>query len=189
MTNLRSFNEAGLHEFRSYLTQLKADSRLEPPRHVLQDVRCSQLVEGGTKVDQRAFDLKLDFGRYFCGVVTGKVPEAILRTSAGLWAWLAFFYLDQVCPPDSGGRRRVLRLEKYIPSSGHIATGLDKHLPVFPVEDGTTSRRRRRLALRRPNTRRLESSARVSKQLSTEREPAFIKLASGRMYSTKTRAV
>jgi len=46
--------------------------------------------------------------------------------------WLTLFYFEQVCPPDGNGRRKVLSLEKYIPSSGHISTNPDKHLLFFP---------------------------------------------------------
>jgi hypothetical protein len=132
MTELRAFNSTGLNDFRAYLTQLKEEPSLVPPAKLLSDYRYSDLVTGDIKVEQRNFQTKLDFGRYFAQLANGHVPERVLRTSAGLWAWLVLFYFDQTCPVDGNGRRRVLRLEKYIASAEHIATGLDKHLLFFP---------------------------------------------------------
>lgn len=133
MTELRAFNDAGLNEFRTYLTRLKDEPTLDPPRQLLEDFRYTELVPGGAKVGPCEFGSKLDFGRYISQVVSdGRVPERVLRTSAALWAWLVLFYIDQACPSDGNGRRKVLSLEKYIASAGHIATGLDKHLLFFP---------------------------------------------------------
>jgi len=132
MTELRAFNDTGLNLFRAYLTRLRDEPTLDPPRHLLEDFRYSEPVEGGAEVEPREFESKLEFGRYLSQVVGGRVPERILRTLGGLWAWLVLFYIDQVCPRDGHGRRRVLSLEKYIASAGHIATGLDKHLLFFP---------------------------------------------------------
>lgn len=132
MTELRSFNDAGLNEFRTYLTRLKEEPTLDPPRQLVEDFRYTELVTGGAKVEPREFTTKLEFGRYIFQVVGDRVPDRILRTSAGLWAWLVLFYIDQACPSDGNNRRKVLSLEKYIASAGHIATGLDKHLLFFP---------------------------------------------------------
>lgn len=131
-TKLRAFNENGLAEFRSYLTRLKTEPSLQPPTQLLEDFRYSVLVPGDAVVSSRRFASKLEFGRHFVQVANDKVSDRILRTSAGMWSWLALFYFEQVCPPDGNGRRKVLSLEKYIPSAGHIATGLDKHLLFFP---------------------------------------------------------
>jgi hypothetical protein len=132
MPDLRAFNQAGLAELRIYLGKLKGEPRLDPPRHLLEDVRYAEPVGNSVEVEQREFNSKFEFGRYISQVVAGRVQDRVLRTSAGLWAWLVLFYIDQTCPPDVNGRRKVLSLEKYIASAGHIATNLDKHLLFFP---------------------------------------------------------
>jgi hypothetical protein len=131
MTNIRALNKAGIEALRSFLVELKTDPKLAAPG-ILEDPQYTELVADGAAVELREFSSKLDFGQYITKVVKDRVLERTLRTSVGLWAWLALFYLDQVCPRDGNGRRKVLRLEKYIPSAGHIATGLDKHLLFFP---------------------------------------------------------
>lgn len=132
MADLRAFNDIGLSDFRAYLVALKNQPTLEPPRHILEDFRRAELVTGGAVVELRPFASKLEFGRYITQSLTGGVPDSVLRISAGVWAWLALFYFDEVCPVDGRGHRRALSLEKYIPSAGHIATGPDKHLLFFP---------------------------------------------------------
>ncbi|HEX8520912.1 MAG TPA: hypothetical protein VF669_01565 [Tepidisphaeraceae bacterium] len=132
MANLRAFNDTGLAEFRNYLMALKNQANLEPPRDLLDDFRRAEPVVGAAVVEPRVFASKLEFGRYLTQALRGHVPDRLLRTSAGVWTWLTLFYFDQACPQDGHGRRKVLSLEKYIPSAGHIATGLDKHLLFFP---------------------------------------------------------
>src|SRR5262245_38576698 len=112
MTKIRAFNNAGLNEFRTYLTRLKEEATLEPPRQLLEDFRYTDFVPGEAKIEPRAFASKLEFGRYISQVVGSGVADRVLRTSVGLWAWLVLFYIDQTCPRDGNGRRKVLRLEK-----------------------------------------------------------------------------
>jgi len=132
MADLWSLKPSGVEQFRSFLVALKVEPTTPPPLELLNDVRCSEPVAGTAKIEQRPFATKLEFGRYIAKQLNGNVPERLLRTSLGLWAWLTLFYLEQCCPADASGRRKVLRLEKYISSAGHISTGLDKHLLFFP---------------------------------------------------------
>jgi hypothetical protein len=132
MTNIRVLNEAGIEKFRAFLLDLKQQPTLWPPPEICADLRYTESAQGNASVSLRGFRTKLEFGNYITKAVESHVPDRVLRTSAGLWAWLTLFYLDQVCPADGNGRRKVLRLEKYIASAGHIATGLDKHLLYFP---------------------------------------------------------
>lgn len=133
MPELRSFNQNGIGMFRDYLIRVRSEPTLEAPAHLLEDFRYADLVPDGATVEQREFRSKLEFGRYFSIAVANCVSDRTLRTSAGLWAWLSLFYIDQVCPCNGHGHRKVLKsLEKYIPSAGHIATGFDKHLLFFP---------------------------------------------------------
>lgn len=132
MSEVRILNEAGIELFREFIGKLKTDPSAWPPPPILSDTRYSAPAPGGATVEQRAFSSKLDFGRYIAGQLNNRVPDRTLRTSIGLWVWLTLFYFDQVCPADGHGRRRVLRVEKYISSAGHISANLDKHLLFFP---------------------------------------------------------
>lgn len=114
------------------MLRLKGDPAAWPPPEILNDTRYTSPAPGGATVEARSFASKVEFGRYISGALNGRVPDRTLRTSIGLWVWLTLFYLDQVCPADGSRRRKVLSLEKYIPSVGHISTNPDKHLLFFP---------------------------------------------------------
>lgn len=132
MSEVRILNDAGIELMREFMGRLKADPSAWPPPDILNDTRYTSPAPGGATVEPRAFASKLEFGRYIAGALNGRVPDRTLRTSIGLWVWLTLFYFDQVCPADGHGRRKVLSLEKYIPSVGHISTNPDKHLLFFP---------------------------------------------------------
>lgn len=131
MPEVRSLNDVGVAQLRAFLLTLKSSPTAWPPPDILYDPACSEAVPGVPTIEPREFDSKLAFGRYAHDQLRG-VPDVVLRTSLGLWSWLTLFYVDQVCPPDGNGRRKVLSLEKYLPSTGHISKGLDKHLLFFP---------------------------------------------------------
>lgn len=132
MSEVRILNDAGIELMREFMGRLKVDPSAWPPPDISNDTRYTSPAPGGAIVERRAFASKLEFGRYIAGALNGRVPERTLRTSIGLWVWLTLFYFDQVCPADGQGRRKVLSLEKYIPSVGHISTNPDKHLLFFP---------------------------------------------------------
>jgi hypothetical protein len=132
MSEVRILNEAGIELVRAFMMRLKTEPSALPPLEILTDTRYTTPAPGGASVDPRSISSKLEFARYIADALNGRVPERTLRTSIGLWVWLTLFFFDQVCPVDGNGRRKVLRLEKYIPSSGHISTNPDKHLLFFP---------------------------------------------------------
>jgi len=96
------------------------------------DSQLTQTIPGNAEVAPRGFGSKYEFGKYAVECFSGKVSERILRSTPGLWSWLASFYFDQLCPADDSGRRKILGSEKYISSSTDIRTGMDKHLLFFP---------------------------------------------------------
>jgi len=132
MSEVRVLNEAGVAQLREFIQQLKMNPAMWPPPDILSDTRYTVPAPGGASVELRSFSSKLEFGRYVASTLNGRVPDRVLRTSIGLWVWLTLFYFEQVCPADGNGRRKVLSIEKYIPSSGHISTNPDKHLLFFP---------------------------------------------------------
>lgn len=132
MSEVRILNEPGVGLVREFMLRLKAEPSAWPPPDILTDTRYTTPAPGGASVEPRSFSSKLEFGRYIAEALNGRVPERTLRTSIGLWVWITLFYLEHACPADGNGRRKVLSLEKYIPSSGHISTNPDKHLLFFP---------------------------------------------------------
>jgi hypothetical protein len=61
------------------------------------------------------FGSKLEAAKYFSDKFAG-VRD--VDHNAGLWAWLALRYFDQLCPPDPSGKREVREDARYIPGTG-----------------------------------------------------------------------
>jgi hypothetical protein len=132
MTFVRAFKELGIESFRKQLEELRADPSKEP-QPLWRDDSLTEIVSGNAEVESRDFATKFEFGRYAVERFSGKISDRVLRSTPGLWSWLASFYLPQLCPIDSPGRRKKpLGDEKYISSSTDIRIGMDKHLLFFP---------------------------------------------------------
>lgn len=131
MPEIRSLTESGIEQFRRYCCLLKDQPSADPPYWLLCDPVHSVAVSGSAFVESRGFGSKYEFGQYFHGQVHGRIPVQILRNSAGIWAWMALFYLDALSS-FANGKRKMLAIEKYIASSKDIREGLDKHLLYFP---------------------------------------------------------
>jgi hypothetical protein len=50
----------------------------------------------------------------------GEIRRVSFESDAGLWTWLTLFCFDEVCPPGSDGRRKVLELWRYVPAIGNV---------------------------------------------------------------------
>jgi hypothetical protein len=133
MPEIRALNQDGLSAFCRFLVHAaKIEPTAEPPFSLLCDGAHTSRLEGVASVDFQEFDSKYAFGSYIHEQVHGRIPVQVLRSSPGIWAWLALFYFDLLCPPGTTGRRKVLRPEKYVASADNITKGLDKHLLYFP---------------------------------------------------------
>jgi hypothetical protein len=131
MTIVRAFTVDGIEAFRQELELIRADSSRATAK-LWGDNQLTEVVSGNAEIESRSFVNKLDFGRYALASFNGIVPDRVLRSTPGLWSWLACFYFDQLCPADNDGRRKILGNEKYISSATDIRRGMDKHLLFFP---------------------------------------------------------
>lgn len=113
---LRQFTGAGLLEFSKWLRN-GAQGRI--PRELLTDVEFSKPM-GDAKLSDRT-----DFtDRYEFGVNLVQLLEPFNRRdisyNRGLWAWLAAWYFDQLCPANPDGSRNLRKEYVYIPSETQI---------------------------------------------------------------------
>ena len=129
---LRRYNGHGIGQFAHYLTRLRLDPATPPPSELIDDPRYSEIVHPIVDVERPPFATKYDAGDYLREKLSA-VPMSVLRADVQIWAWLAFWFFDQLCPADVHGRRRPLKQNaKYIALAGDHRYGLDKHLVFFP---------------------------------------------------------
>jgi len=113
--NLRRLSDEGLDQFRAYLNQLKLDSTLPPPYHLLDGNGVSQTASTKADIEARSFASRLEAGQYLASILNEAAMDEVTRDT-GLWAWLSLYYFDQVCPPDASGKRKPKEQTRYVPA-------------------------------------------------------------------------
>jgi hypothetical protein len=129
--NLCRLNSQGTEQFVAYLGALRLNPAAPVPPELIDDPRFTEPLEPGVAIDRPAFESKYDAGLYLEAVLAS-LPSSRLRADVDLWAWLAIWFFDSLCPPDRYGRRAPKENAKYIPRPGDNRFGPDKHLLFFP---------------------------------------------------------
>ncbi len=126
--NLRRLTPKGIAAFTAYLDYLKVDPALTPPNYLLDDAQNSESV-AEIEVLQRIFATRFEAAAALDDLVSAVgLPSA--ERDAGLWAWLALFYFDQLCPLKAG-ERKVGAHARYIPDTQNFQR-FYRHLLVGP---------------------------------------------------------
>jgi len=102
---LARLNERGIETLSGYLDSLRTDTRGTYPASTLTDPETSEPLEPPIEIVQRSFANRFEAACYLNDVLARTnidTPES----DRGLWAWLALFFFDQLCPPGNNGRRR-----------------------------------------------------------------------------------
>jgi hypothetical protein len=118
---VRSFNDKGMMIFSSFIRETRCSENeygelLAPPKKLLNDQECLNNTTFATEVDiDRKFQNRYEFAVYLINSF-GKNFKDSWYDDHGLWAWLAFAYLDQL-------RIRTIRRRK----GGDYATQHEAH--------------------------------------------------------------
>ena len=128
MTALRRLNARGVDAFRHYLRSIRAGSEFQASPAVLYVDESSTPILPRIEIAPKRFANKLDAAMYLANVLQ-PIDSSSLTSDAGLWAWLALFYFDQLSPVGPDGRRRPREDYHYIPDSGRWH---DRHLLAGP---------------------------------------------------------
>ena len=111
--NLRKLTESGIKEFAAYLTNLKVEPTLDAPSHLLSEPAASEALDEQVQIERVSFETRFHVASYLYERLSG-LPQ--VEREAGLWAWLALFYFDELCPPGNGGVRKPGEQARYIPA-------------------------------------------------------------------------
>lgn len=109
MTQIRRLTDKGRAEFKAWL---EGGAKGEPPRHLLTGADTSDEIAGSAHVAPRTFATRLELGHYLVKQLS-VLTAASVAFDEGLWDWLSLFYIDELLPPDSGGRRDAKELVRY----------------------------------------------------------------------------
>jgi hypothetical protein len=112
---LRRLTTAGLARLSDFLDSLNTNVPKAVPSNLLEDAEASTALNVDVDIEQRTFETRFDLARYLDSKLTASGLVEIVQ-DIGLWAWLALYYFDQLCPRDESGRRRAGERAKWIPA-------------------------------------------------------------------------
>jgi hypothetical protein len=128
---VRRLLPAGIERFKEYLADARSAAVQAPPTALLRDPATSEPFEVRTQVETQKFAGRFEFGSYLAATLGGLDRRQISR-DAGLWTWLALYFFDQLCPPDSDGTRKLLSDEAYVIPYRYDFQGYYRHLVRTP---------------------------------------------------------
>ena len=99
--NLRRLNPQGIRAFQSFLDSFTAGAPLPWPESILGDPQYSESVSKSVTVETRSFDTRFELAEHLHTRFEAAQfqPE---RSDAGLWAWIACFFFNEICPTSRG---------------------------------------------------------------------------------------
>lgn len=112
---VRRLNQYGIDRLVEFLRALDT-TPADRPSELLAAPEFSDPFEPRVVVEERTFGTRFDvaeylFARFEAAGATG------FENDRGLWAWLALFYFDTLCPPDRKKRRNPGALARWVPDS------------------------------------------------------------------------
>lgn len=114
---LRRLNELGLDRLSDFLDSLSTQTPQELSDELLSDPTVSEAVEPEVEIERRSFHNRFEAGQYL-NQQLGSAGIVRLENDRGVWAWLALFFFEQLCPPDKTGRRKPGERARWIPAVG-----------------------------------------------------------------------
>jgi len=144
MTALRKLNARGIAAFREYLRSIRAGSEFQSNPALLYVDEFSAPIQPRIEIAPRRFANKLDAAVYLSTVLQ-PVASPALTSDAGLWAWLALYYFDQLSPVGADGKRRPREDYHYITGTGRWVH--ERHLLAGPYRTYRMHGERARLLL------------------------------------------
>ncbi len=105
----------GLEAFNGLLDSLTSESVHPRPKDLLTDPEMAQPVEPAVEIEDRRFANRFEAAEYLHERLKD-IPD--VERDRGLWAWLALFYFEQLCPPDRNGKRKPGERARWIPAIG-----------------------------------------------------------------------
>lgn len=113
--NLRRLNNQGIERFSAFVNSLTGDTSLPYPSALLTDPGATAEIHPPIEIEQRSFGTRYAAAEYLFNCFEDSALTDIERDS-GLWAWLALFYFNQLCPTDKRGSRKPGERARWIPA-------------------------------------------------------------------------
>lgn len=117
--HIRRLNKEGLKRTEEFLNLLKSGTPAPYPKESLTEPATSEDIGAEIAIENRKFANRLEAAEYLYSLFSGSTLVNI-ENDKGLWAWLALFYFNQLCPQDREGVRDPKDLARWIPETGNF---------------------------------------------------------------------
>jgi hypothetical protein len=114
MPIIRRLNQAGVARLVEFLDSLCTDTPQGVPAGILTHTDTSQALDVGVEIQQRTFGTRIVAAQYLNECFTAAALQNV-EGDCGLWAWLALFYFEELCPAGAGGKRKPGERARWIP--------------------------------------------------------------------------
>ena len=102
---LRRLNADGLHDFESFISQLRNGNEQNTPQYLLESSEYSTELEIDVDVDeQREFVSRYEMGLYLIEIFGDHDMQPFIGDQ-GFWSWFALAWFGQLCPTINGQRK------------------------------------------------------------------------------------
>jgi len=113
---IRRFNDEGLQRMGSFLDSLTTSEPMTWSEELVKNEFACEL-EQAPEIEQRTFSDRQEIAEYLNDLLLGSGLDNVERDK-GMWAWLALFYFDILCPTDNEGIRKPGERARWIPVIG-----------------------------------------------------------------------
>jgi hypothetical protein len=129
MPLLRRLTDKGIEDLQQFLNALPTDPATPVPVGLLTDNTASEALPIEIDVQQKEFSSRMEAAEHIHSLLN-KPEAAGMDRSRGIWAWLALFYFEQLCPLRKDGSRKPGKNYRWVPE-GH-AFRYYRHLLAGP---------------------------------------------------------
>jgi len=93
---VRRLNPSGTEQFATFLSLIREDANVDPPKELLTDPGHSTPLDVEVDAEPRRFHSRFEVGEHLARILRG--DSATLRNDAGFWNWLSLCWFDELCP-------------------------------------------------------------------------------------------
>jgi len=116
MMLVRRLNGEGIRQFEEFLNSLTSETPAVYPRNMLTDPATSEATDVSIEIEPKRFGNRLEAAEYLDAKLSDS-SLADIENDRSLWAWLALFYFNELCPPDRDGNLKPGNLARWIPDT------------------------------------------------------------------------
>ncbi|KQC06654.1 MAG: hypothetical protein APR54_01540 [Candidatus Cloacimonas sp. SDB] len=113
MTAIGVFTHIGNKEFRDFIQNLKINANTPIPLHLLYQSPFSTTFKPEIKIENVPFKTRYEFGMYLAQLFE-RIPRNALMKNEELWNWLVLYYIEQLIPINSQGKREMGEIARYV---------------------------------------------------------------------------